>query len=543
LKITISKPKLLVFIIIVLSATIGWESYLVLAVPAGSRDSIIPPGGMTIPCTYDIYLDSNATGIPAYLAKDCKTGDNAFSGSDVGVLTQSILNSLTTGTGYTLYYEGQGTKYMVANPIIFSTDLRISFTGDGIGTHFICTNDCFDWAGSGTFRDMRFYNMFLEGPPPNFGGNLFNFGTATIQYSYWQGLILTCSGAGKSCFKGGPGGGFLFNQISDTVMTTRTTNTVSMIDLRDNANSGINANTFGPRLTFSNSGKFAVRIEETSAGTYAYDNDFIDITGDPVPGGLLACYGCLSTKISKASVYDNTGAFTATAPMILLSKTIGIATHDTTIENFYSTNDNSTYPAIKLNSTANPSGVIIISPSVKVIDCASTSRIVIIYDTSQFLTSLNNCLASTYIIKDGQGGNPVYQFGTLSGSISTGSGTFKSTGLGVTITPQVTGSIWVDFSASANSTSTTNLITVALFRTTGGIPSAGASTTGSEITASSAITAGANIQLSNIYVDTGLTIGTAYNYYLAWKVTTTTATLTTQATNTSAGTNVAAWEV
>src|SRR5207245_342319 len=71
--IIISKPKLLALFIIVLTVTVGWETYVILALPAPGRSSIVTPGGQTTPCSYDNYQDSGK-----FVGRNCQTGDNQF---------------------------------------------------------------------------------------------------------------------------------------------------------------------------------------------------------------------------------------------------------------------------------------------------------------------------------------------------------------------------------------------------------------------------------------------------------------------------------
>src|SRR6266571_3143489 len=94
--ISISKPKLLAVIIIFLSATVGWEGY-VLATPAPNRNTIVTPGTNSIDCTFVVYIDGTTT-----LARNLQ-GDNQFAsspGATSEIVIQNAINALDGGRNW-----------------------------------------------------------------------------------------------------------------------------------------------------------------------------------------------------------------------------------------------------------------------------------------------------------------------------------------------------------------------------------------------------------------------------------------------------------
>src|SRR6267143_5568108 len=95
--ITISKPKLLGLILIILTASTAFYFGHVLAIPAPGINSICEPGACTSQdCSYYVYRNSILTNDNTTLIKNCTTGANDFLGASTDVALQSLFNYLAT---------------------------------------------------------------------------------------------------------------------------------------------------------------------------------------------------------------------------------------------------------------------------------------------------------------------------------------------------------------------------------------------------------------------------------------------------------------
>ena len=104
-------------------------------------------------------------------------------------------------------------------------------------------------------------------------------------------------------------------------------------------------------------------------------------------------------------------------------------------------------------------------------------------------------------------------------STTSASTTYVSSGTGVALTLLSTGNVLVISSGPCGNTTTADGIKVAVYRTTGAIPTAGSAVTGSALTCEyvfTALTGNLNSFFTTMDIDTAGTIGTAYNYYIAF---------------------------
>ena len=143
--------------------------------------------------------------------------------------------------------------------------------------------------------------------------------------------------------------------------------------------------------------------------------------------------------------------------------------------------------------------------------------------SSLFTTSATSGPA-TYNATTGALSIPTYASGTLNekvalvtASFSNGTATPQSTGLGFAFTAQVNPCVYICYNFSVSYTASGTLPAVAIMRTTGAIPAAGAGV-GSDVTVVQSSQIGlvsTATTLTGALLDTSLTVGTAYNYYAA----------------------------
>ena len=109
------------------------------------------------------------------------------------------------------------------------------------------------------------------------------------------------------------------------------------------------------------------------------------------------------------------------------------------------------------------------------------------------------------------------QFAALAASYGTTSTTAVSTGAGVTITPTGT-RVEIDGHAVAQNNTASDGWTLAIYRTTGSIPAQGSAPGGSDAvvyqTTRTVSSANQNFNSGWQFVDSGLTVGAAYGYYI-----------------------------
>src|SRR5437879_4106897 len=114
--------KTMVFCLICLSVSLGWMGY-VAAIPATNRNSIVTPGSMTKPCSYDIFLDGSN-----YQAQNCHTGDNdSAPSSDAAVVINSAITALAS-TGGIIHLENA--IYSISSQIL-PTASNVFIEGEG----------------------------------------------------------------------------------------------------------------------------------------------------------------------------------------------------------------------------------------------------------------------------------------------------------------------------------------------------------------------------------------------------------------------------
>ena len=113
-------------------------------------------------------------------------------------------------------------------------------------------------------------------------------------------------------------------------------------------------------------------------------------------------------------------------------------------------------------------------------------------------------------------------YGTGTSVTSTTTANYVSSGIGVAFTPKSTGNALVISTGQCGNTTTGDGINVAVWRTTGAIPANNATATGSSMTCIynfTALTGNLQNAFTTIDVDNP-TIGTAYNYYIAYEAVT-----------------------
>ena len=183
--ISISKPKLLSLIIIVLSATVGWESF-VLASPAPSVTTVVTPGSNTTLHSYTVYKDGTTT-----LVRNDFTGDNDYSGTDTATVLQSLFTFIAgisipaqpvggvpaDGTQFSIGFQDGNyyfSKAVVQNfPGSPSGGIGISMYGTGDNRVSLIlnngvNNDIFNITNAGDIFHMSY--MKLEGNKANQSG-------------------------------------------------------------------------------------------------------------------------------------------------------------------------------------------------------------------------------------------------------------------------------------------------------------------------------------------------------------------------------------
>jgi len=177
----ISKPKL-ALIIILLSVTVGWESYLVMGIPAPTTPAVIEPGSLKNACSYDVYLDSAAAS-PTTMIKNCVTGANDFSGATADIALQAMFNFIATVANANPAPPGGvpvGPQFVInfsPGNYYLASVVTINVPGTGGGTGITMdgggddraniilnsgvNNDMFNVTSAGSIFQMR--NMKLEG--------------------------------------------------------------------------------------------------------------------------------------------------------------------------------------------------------------------------------------------------------------------------------------------------------------------------------------------------------------------------------------------
>jgi hypothetical protein len=114
----------------------------------------------------------------------------------------------------------------------------------------------------------------------------------------------------------------------------------------------------------------------------------------------------------------------------------------------------------------------------------------------------------------------VYALGTLAADYTTASATYVATGHTAVLTPIGT-AIEVVVDITVQNSTINDGVGIALYRTAGSAPVAGAAFGGSDTKvweqATTHAIAACNMQVGNGFVDTGLTAGTPYTYYVVMK--------------------------
>ena len=113
-------------------------------------------------------------------------------------------------------------------------------------------------------------------------------------------------------------------------------------------------------------------------------------------------------------------------------------------------------------------------------------------------------------------------YGTGTSVTSTTTVNFVSSAIGVAFTPKSTGNVLVISTGQCGNATTADGINVVIYRTTGAIPANNATATGTALTCIynfTALTGNLQEAFTTIDLDSP-TIGTAYNYYIAYEAVT-----------------------
>ena len=133
---------------IILTVTVGCETYIVLAIPASNIGSIIEPGGLAIGCDYYIFHDGPNTNVT--LAKDCDTSAILYKETTTTAILNDVLGAICTSPAPNPLPPGgigQGAQF------------RIEF---GTGAFFITstiTINCPNNAGNGSGNAMTWWGQ------------------------------------------------------------------------------------------------------------------------------------------------------------------------------------------------------------------------------------------------------------------------------------------------------------------------------------------------------------------------------------------------
>ena len=391
-----------------------------------------------------------------YLLKNCHTGDNDYSSTDAWTILQTgIFNiaNLTGGIGGILFL--QAGIYNILTNTLKITGNAVVLKGEGIQTRL-------DYAGTGACIQI--------------GNDISSFFYATIQ-------DLRCN------LTGGPSVGFLImgNTYYGQLVRVRVTGSTTL-------STGIE---FKVTTTFITGWTIINSLIQTVKFGFKFDGS------GPIGQGVTDTV-ILSGFVNGASqgVSGSTGIY-VDRPDTLKVYGLSLNAFETMVNETSNSNADE-YHGLRLES------------------CTAGFKLaghdaLIIGGTAPCTTVLVNTGARNRI--EGLYGNSGRAFTTISykslvSSISTTSGSYVSTGFGVPFTPIFTGNSTINFVASI---AFDNGCDIAIYRTTGNIPTLGSATTGTNIVAGRSQTSAIGYaQFPLQYLDTGLTLNTAYNYYAAF---------------------------
>jgi len=447
----ISNPKLRALFILILACSLTGIStwYIGHSLSAPSRNSIIPPGGQTTPCTYDNFVDGST-----FLGRDCHTGDIVYSDSNATNVLQAeinVIDALAGGIGGSIFLEAG--IYPIGQLTILGN--AVTVRGEGLQTRL-------DYAGTGACIQI--------------GNDISSFFYDTIQ-------DLRCN------LTSGPSVGFLImgNTYYGQLVRVRVTGSTTL-------STGIE---FKVITTFITGWTVINALMQTVKFGFKFD-------GSGPAGQGVTDTVILSGFVNGASqgVSGSTGIY-VDRPDTLKIYGLSLNAFETMVNETSNANADE-YHGLRLES------------------CTTGFKLaghdaLIIGGTAPCTTVLVNTGARNRI--EGLYGNFGRAFTTISykslvSSISTTSGSYVSTGFGVPFTPIFTGNSTINFVASI---AFDNGCDIAIYRTTGSIPTLGSATTGTNIVAGRSQTSAVGYaQFPLQYLDTGLTLNTAYNYYAAY---------------------------
>ena len=126
----------------------GWISFeIVQGIPSPSINSVCEPGGCgSNPCSYMIYVDGST-----YLAKNCKTGGNDFTGTDIWALLNTLDSNLASSAIYRIAIRGG--IYTGSTTFAPGSDKGYFITGDGRPTNGGLGGTILNYTGTGSAID------------------------------------------------------------------------------------------------------------------------------------------------------------------------------------------------------------------------------------------------------------------------------------------------------------------------------------------------------------------------------------------------------
>lgn len=194
-------------LVLAVSITASSVWYIGHALSATNRNSIIPPGGMTKPCAYTIFVDGSN-----YDLNDCNTGDVVFTSSDAAVAINQA-NTLLAGAGGIIHL--QSGQFNLNSPIIL-TNSNVYLEGEGFSADNAASNPNAAFQGTILFAT----NLFPAGPSlanPHYmiyvGGN----GLFQMQGGGIKDLSLANARGFSSGNIGGIAMGFALKTVVDSV--------------------------------------------------------------------------------------------------------------------------------------------------------------------------------------------------------------------------------------------------------------------------------------------------------------------------------------
>lgn len=350
------------------------------AVAAPSIGNTQEPGSASRPWDF-IYID----GSSIMQRKADGQSQAKFSSAEL-----AIQDSWDAGRNIKL---GKG-AFTLASPLSIADtiDERMMFEGSGYETVLSSSGNIFNFTGVNVY-----FAAFRNFRATSSGGHVFNFGTTSPGQCEFEYLWLSALASGKSCFTGT--GGAIENRFRHLDLQGSLSNiTASLIDLVYSGG-GINQNEFG-YIRVTNPGRAAIRIEEQNAVNFAFKNHIHDILGEITNGGIIALYGAQATTIESIGIFD---PGTVTAPQILLSKTTGPGTKDTTLKDIYSRAGTVANPDIKFDAAVSGvGGGFLMNCDVGQIDFGGLSSIIYLASGNAVNTNIQNEPTVDYVkIQDG----------------------------------------------------------------------------------------------------------------------------------------------